>query len=271
MEQLDKLPTSEETHGKLDHYEHGELIELTDKDLRNVVVGNRIVLQGKEGELIGYNALYESTFVAGWLHRFAIDRVNETSYFDYAGWSELTDGMTEGMVIVEDGTDLPIFIIPSFSRPLMDPELAAEIAYHSSKASGIKNIQDKYIQDQEIKNYARTLDYVYNKDGGPKTGLTHLVPDFFYEKHGIVPEAVKAMIYIRDVIRTMDNEHPDFDKVEAVFKKHYTGQPVSVSEKQLVFKYTEGMFKFDKNDVGTAETQNKPAEPPQEDLGFFDD
>lgn len=241
---LDVLQSGAESHPGLDQIDHGDLINLVDSDLRNIVVDNRIVLQGNDGELIGYNAIYESTFVNSWISQFAIDEVAGVKYFNMGEWSLLTNKLVDGVIIVDDVTNLPLWIIPSFIRPELTPNGAATLAYYANKAHQAKFIVDKYQQTQFINNFARRVSEIVDHEPDLQPGLTRFVPAEIYEKYDIVPEAMKAMMYIRDQLKRVEPDSPDFDRAEAIFKNHYRGKPVSTQDKEFIKYLTNGAFNF---------------------------
>lgn len=243
MAEYEHIPGVKEQYPDLDKIEHGDLADLIDNDLRFDAIDGRIIIQGKEGEIIGYTAMYESIFVNNWLTQFAIDEVNGKRYFDMAGWSLLTDKLVKGVIIVEDGTNDVLFIIPSFSRPLLSPQGAHELKDIAGKANFAKNIQDPTEQKQFIDAFARRVEKIVTAEG-ETYGLTRLIPDHFYAKHNVVPETLKAMIYIRDEFGVQPDTD-DFRKTEQILTKHYKGLQTSPSEREYVSKITQGRFHFD--------------------------
>lgn len=269
MSNQERAPLTTESHPGLDRIEHGLLMDLTDTDFNNVIIDGRIILQGKEGELLGYNVMYESVFVNNWLSQFAIDVVNGHCYFDMNGWSELTNTLVEGMIIVDDSTNQPLFVIPSFTRPLMSPEVSAQLSYVSNKASEAKHIVDQYEQTRYIMEYARVACEIM--DGEKEVyGRTKLIPAEFYRKHDVVPDALKAMIYIRDFYK-VDPNSDTFTKIDRIINNHYRGKPVTAQERQLVFEVTEGTFTFGETNHSQTTEAVKPAPSLKVTLSPFDD
>lgn len=243
MAEYEHIPGVKEQYPDLDKIEHGDLADLIDNDLRFDAIDGRIIIQGKEGEIIGYTAMYESIFVNNWLTQFAIDEVNGKRYFDMAGWSLLTDKLVKGVIIVEDGTNDVLFIIPSFSRPMLSQQGAHELKDISAKANFAKNIQDPHEQKIFIEAYARRVEKIVSAEG-EDYGLTRLIPAEFYAKHNVVPEALKAMIYIRDEFG-VQADTDDFRKTEQILVKHYKGLQTSPSEREYVTNITHGRFHFE--------------------------
>lgn len=257
MAEYERIPGVKEQYPDLDKIEHGDLADLIDNDLRFDAIDGRIIIQGKEGEIIGYEAMYESIFVNSWLAQFAIDEVNGKRYFDMPGWSLITDKLVKGVIIVEDGTNNVLFIIPSFSRPMLSPDGAHELKDISAKANFAKNIQDPMEQKRFIEAYARRVEKIVSAEG-EDYGLTRLVPAEFYAKHNVVPQALKAMIYIRDEFGVQPDTD-EFRKTEAILAKHYKGLQTSPSEREYVTQVTHGRYHFEyiEGDV----EQEKPVLP----------
>lgn len=243
MAEYEHIPGVREQHPDLDSIEHGDLADLIDNDLRFDAIDGRIIIQGKEGEIIGYTAMYESIFVNTWLSQFAIDEVNGKRYFDMQSWSELTDKLVKGVIIVENGTNDILFIIPSFSRPMLSPNGAHELKDISAKANFAKNITDPLEQKRFIEAYARRVEKIVVAEG-QDYGLTRLIPIEFYAKHNVVPEALKSMIYIRDEFGVQPDTD-EFNKTEQILLKHYKGLQTSQSERDYVIKITQGRFHFE--------------------------
>lgn len=274
MPKFEEVKKIEEVYPNIDYIEHGDLINLQN-DIKSMWMDGKLVIQGKDGELLGYEAMYESIFVNNWIAQFAIDEVNGKRYFNMQSWSEVTDKLTKGVIVVEDGTDIPMFIIPSFIRPKLTNEEGSTLSYYSNKASAAKHITDKYEQTQFINGFAKRVGEII-KDGTVESGLTSLIPNWVYHRHGIVPMAMKAMVYIRDTYQPeMDDE--TFNKAEDILKRYYTGQKVTDLEKKLILDLTNNEFSFasvivdEDNKINNNEVSNKVEDEESEEESFFED
>lgn len=272
MPEFKEIKKIQDVYPQIDEIEHGQLIELQN-NIKSMMMDGRIVFQGRDGELLGYEAMYESIFVQNWISQFAINEVNGVRYFDLKGWSEVTDRFTKGVIVVEDETNIPMFIIPSFVRPNLTSEEGGTLAFYAGKAGEAKNVVSEHDKTAIINGLAKRTTEILNKDKNSiNNDYTSFVPDWVYHRNGIVPMAMKAMIYIRDNFHTVDDQDL-FDKAEGIMKKFYTGQPITDSERNLIKDITHGTFNFDSivKDGEVAPSKTVPQPQSEEGNNLFDD
>lgn len=266
MPHFEDIKRIRDFYPNMSEMEHGHLLELQDS-LKTIIMDGNVVTQSSTGELLGYTAMYESVFVNNWIAQFALDEVNGKQYFNFKAWADITDSFRNGVIVVEDGTNTPMFIIPSFASPIVTNDESRTLSWYAGKAAEAKFIPDDVTKDQIIKGFAERVKEILA--GNATEGYTKLVPDWVYARNGIVPVAMKAMIYIRDVYGTVDDEEV-FKKAEAIMRKHYTGEIVSEVEKEFIWGLTNNEFIFDLNqtDAGNKEPDQPLVE--EEDDGWHD-
>ena len=242
MPEFKEIPSLKESYPGIDEIEHGLIIEFQN-NVKSMIMDGRVVLQSRDGELLGYEAMYESIFVDNWIGQFAINEVNGKRYFDLQAWSNITDKFTKGVIVVEDKTNIPMFIIPSFIRPNLNTEEGSALAYHAGQASQAKYVLDENRKTQIINGLAHKVKEILPTSDKGHNDYTTMVPDWVYARHAIVPMAMKAMMYIRDVYHKELNDD-EFNHAEDILKRFYTGQIVTPNEKNIILSLTNNEFSF---------------------------
>ena len=244
---------------------HGDLVELMESKLRHLQIDGRLVMQDEYGEFIGYKLMEEDYFVEHWLAQFALGRIDGTCYFDLDGWYDLTDGYTNGIIVLNSEEKNYLFIIDSFiTINFGSNELKNAFQSLGNRASKIASpmipIEEKA---KHINDFAVALEINDNK--APKEEnedkFTSLIPNWFYAKHNVNPNVMKSLIYIRTNYKYKGNSiDPDsdiFSKIESIMTKYYTGENLSTLEKELITEVTNGELILENYTPNKVEVQAK--------------
>ena len=279
MPEFKEVKKITEVFPEIDRGSHHKLIELQNS-INSFIMDGKLILQTSEGgEILGYDAMYESIFVNNWIRQFAIGEVNGTRYFNFASWAELTDDNRKGVIVVEDKTNIPMFLIPPFGRPNMTTLEMSKMAYVVGKGSEMVHCLDEHAKDNISLRIGATIEKKFGDGRGyldDRNNLTTYVPNWVYRRNGIVPMALKAMIYIRDVYKTVDDEEV-FDKAEEILTRFYKGETISVDEKRFILGITNGEFNFNSlikvngETTNNSESKTEPELPLEENNSLFDD
>lgn len=263
MSKIEVLNNTQTEITREDARKHGKLVDGT-RNISGLKVDGVFLLQDEDSEeSLTHVLMSENYFVDNWLTQFAIDKVNGVNYFDINTWSDITDNLTKAVLVVDDTPQKNIlFLIPKFTEMRVSDEGRALIERYVNFSAQVKNLKPEEIEPVVLE-LSVIIDSVMNAER-TNTGLTGLIPDFMYERYGIVPKSMKAMIYIRDTF----NLEPDtevFHKVSEVLNRYFTNKPISLDEKNLVLKVTNNQFNFEdkepsKEEIQTA-TDNIPENP----------
>lgn len=250
----------------LDKARHGKLIDFLTTSFKAVDIGGKQVIQTPDGEFIEYVLMDEEYFVANWLTQFAIGHVGETNYFNHQEWSRITDGFTKGAIILNSDKE-PTCIIRKFIDMDLSTNLQAVMDHYARQAGHAINIPDKGEQDQIINSFADIATKVAEQNPEYDT-LTAMIPFDYYLRHGINPNVVKQVIYIRDNFTYKDApieaDSELMTKIEQTLYKNSRGDVISNKDKALIEEITQGQFIFngDDNKVDTkVSVQSESTDP----------
>lgn len=248
-----------------DKFNHGKLIELIDGGFETYKVdGHTLVRSKSDDEFIDYILMGDQYFYNNWITQFALGEIAGRNYFDMGTWSDLTEKLTKGVIVVHEETKQFLFLIPKFIEPQYSENARSIIDRLCTIASNAKFQQGEQ-QAETVNTFAQQLMYVTEKDV-PNEGLTGLIPAAIYEFYDIVPKAMKAVIYIRDHYRTITEDDDRMDKLTAILKNHFRGKLVSDADKKFVLELTNGEFNFDDgvDRTGSGESESQLPPPVEE-------
>lgn len=237
--------------------DHGKLVDLIDNSLTAYHIGNDLALKSNTGgEFIDNVLMSDQYFYDHWITQFAIGEVGGRNYFNMQAWSDITEKFTKGVLIVHEDTKQFLFHIPKFIK-LQNSEEATFVLNNVCKiANNIKFQNDPAVKEQSINTFSEVVVDIMENDV-PVPTLTELVPDEIYKLYDIVPNALKAMIYIRDHYKSISPTDPNFDKATNILKNHFSGRLVSEKDKQFIKSLTNGDFYFEESELQTTETKEE--------------
>lgn len=250
-----------------DEYDHSNLINFVDDDLTTYVInGHTVVKDNRTGEFIDYVLMSDQYFYSNWVAQFAIGVVGGKNYFNITAWSDITEQLTKGVMIVNEETKKLLFIIPKFIDPVYSPEARAVVDELLRIANNVQFQKDSREQHNTISALSQNLNDIADNDV-PNLGLTGLIPPVIYELYNINPKAMKAVIYIRDHYGKI-NDDPTFDRLNQVLKRYFDGDPISSDEKQFVGSLCNNEFIFDDSVNGENNGEIKKEAPAEYKRGF---
>lgn len=244
---IDSLPTA-------NRMEVGDIKELMERGVRHLEINGKLIIQDVEsGEFIDYILMDEEVFVNDWLLYFAMGRVGEKLYFDLDSWTELTNNNTKGIIVVNNTEKTFLFSISKFTdMDFSGTKLKEFYQATGSAAAHVKSIPDSNEQGREINNWA-ILAVDANEQAGEVENegdrFTNLIPTWFYAKHDVNPDVIKAVIFIRDnYLYEGERILPDtplHDRIEEIMKKYYSNITLTTTEKEFISKVTNGDLTLD--------------------------
>ncbi|QCW23214.1 hypothetical protein HWC35_gp120 [Vibrio phage USC-1] len=211
-------------------------------DLKLVKVDDQYALKDPAGGyVISDTTIHEKAFVNRWLDQFALGFVGPTNYFDARAWGELTHGHQRGVVIVDDKGEA-IFVIPPLSRIQLNEteQYVLDLAHKNfTNASSAEQTGDAHRAKEIVR---QTSELIKTHISDETITVTHLIPEWFYTKYGVVPYIKRSMIYCRDMYGLNPDIKEDWEMAKSVFTNIHN--KVALTQEQLIFMeiLTEGEF-----------------------------
>lgn len=253
---------------QLDKAKHGKLIDFLNSTFRSHEVGGRNIIQTNEGEFLEYVLMEERYFLDNWLVQFAIGQPGETNYFNHQAWSDMTQGFTKGVIILNEDQQ-PTLIIRKFIDMDLGINAQAYLDHYARQASFAQYIPEKAEADDIINKFAEVTVAVTGQNPDYDT-LTAMIPYEYYLRHGVDPTVVKQVIHIRDNFRykgePITEESEVLPKIEEILYKNARNEKLTKAEKDLIIEITNDGFIFndDTNNVDTKVQGNQQEEIPED-------
>lgn len=210
--------------------------------------------------------LTESEFVKNWLIQFALGNDMGVNYFNIAKWMEKTN-KGQGLVeIFSDATEteasVSLFIIP----PLMAVNMSNsdyQLIRHA-----IQCINSNMVDEQATRlrdSNKPIADELGQMLSGKRIPIPNHVPDWFYERHNVVPLVEQQCFFIRDIVNAdKKSPHEDYYKLRDILYKRHKGEKLSAEEKAFAVALSRDTIEWgDVKENKTSNTTNV-----EEDDGF---
>lgn len=232
--------------------------------LKNMCVHHIDGQQYMGDQKLPFNVSYimpESEFINTWLIQFTLGGYYGVNYFNYPKWFEMTNN-GKLCVLVIDAEKNPLFII----NPITSNNLSPKDRHLMSTAARL--FADNYYEEnriQRVKKDNTVAEQVDRLMEGNRKTITQLIPEWYYERCNIVPEAKQKMFYIRDVLnkgKKIPTE--DLLRGEEILIKELKGQPISQEEIELISRLSNNNYHLShKEEEAKPETkgEQRPANP----------
>lgn len=253
----------------LDKGKHGKLIDFLSSSFRSHEVGGKNIIQSIDGEFLEYVLMDEQYFLDNWLAQFAIGTPGTKNYFNHQGWSDMTNGFTKGVIILNDEQQ-PTLIIRKFIDMDLGINAQAYLDHYARQASFAQYVPEKAEADEIVQKFAEVAVAVTGQNPDYDT-LTAMIPYEYYLRHGVDPTVVKQVIHIRDNFtykgEPIGEESEVLPQVEAILYKNARNEKLTQSEKNLIIEITNDGFIFndDANNVDTKVQEKKQEDIPDDD------
>ena len=253
---------------QLDKSKHGKLVDFLNSSFKSMEIGGKNVIQSPDGEFLEYVLMDEQYFLDNWLAQFAIGQVGQTNYFNHQEWSDMTQGFTKG-VIVLNADQQPVVIIRKFIDMDLGVNAQSYLDYYARQAAHAVFIPEKSEVDEIVNHFSEVAVALTGQNPDYDT-LTALIPYEYYLAHGVDPTVVKQVIHIRDNFsykgEKLDESSEILPKVEEILYKNARGGKLTTFERDLISEITEDQFIFndDTNIVDTNVQTTKAEQSPDD-------
>lgn len=226
-------------------------------ELKVKIVEDKVLLGDESGPSIVESYIEEQEFVRVWLRQFALGNSIGINYFKLGEWNELSQrGLKAVMVISNEGDNpTPLFLVP----PLITTHLGER--------------ERQLLRMANSRAYSNSLDPSKEKDLTSNLGvadkiteelsklkqLTYqdLIPQWFFEKHDIIPEVEKQVHYIKDIINGGVDITSKLAETKDILKALYNKEKISKEEKEFLLEITKNEFVVDEALVVDKVTREK--------------
>lgn len=187
----------------------------------------------------------ESDFVKDWLMPFALSgRISHHNYFNFPKWGSISNQHTMSILIHEDNDKSSIiFILPPLSDYSLKPDEVELLrksngAVHNSIDSIMSTGRAEHHPDEILEVVEQGLSH--NKE---RLEMHELVPLSFYHRHGVYVNAIRQMVYVRDVLFNGQIEQSVLEQLLAIFEKEEREGAATLDE----YKYVKSVCGVDYN------------------------
>lgn len=251
--------------GGNDPDQHGKFIDFVTGAFKYVKIGEHEIIQTPDGALVEHVLMEEDYFVENWLTQFAIARVNGKNYFDLAGWSELTEGFTKGVIILNENKEL-VFIIRKFTDMSLNYHAKDYMNRACRAGTQAHSVPDEQSRDEIITKLSTNVKGLLKDHVNDDTSITAMIPKQYYIDKGISVDTLQQLIYIRDNFEyagsPIDPEGDIMKRLEKVLRKWNTEYVVEEQDKKFVIDITQGTFNFNKpSHLVEEESKQQPSKP----------
>lgn len=183
------------------------------------------------------HVIKESEFVSKWLMGFALGNSIGINYFDTNGWLALTNNGTRSLMVVDDNDPTqPLLVI----KPLISHNLTQNEIYVLRRLNERLHSLSADTTHGSSPNASMGLSngVVDMLDDVKATTLTDMIPESFYEKHGVNPAAEQKLYYTKDVINKGKRSLEDINKLRPIFYRLEEGKNLTKEEIAFVKEMT---------------------------------
>lgn len=196
-------------------------------------------------EYSAYNisaVIREKDFIKNWFMSFAIANTFRApegkSYFDLGGWGKLSNRGTRSVMVVDE-TNTPVFVI----APLVSHNMSEDdFKILRRVAQEIDQIQADNMRKNDPNASMGIAQWAAEGIKAKPRKLQDLIPDWFYQKHGIIPKVEQSIYYIKDVLREGKAPIEDINRSRDILYRNHRKEPVSREEYEFIHQLSKGEF-----------------------------
>lgn len=195
-----------------------------------------------DGEITNATGIMtKSAFIEQFIISFTLGYIGEKSYFDYKGWSDVSDeGHTGVCIVADDNPQEVLFIIPALTDQNLSPSDAVALAtagMHMSHATGAVEMT------RATQILEEGMGYIAEKVPFQPRSFHSLIPTWLYEELKIVPEVYRQMILCRDRYGLEPNTEA-WKVAEACFLTMHNGVKLKPEQVQFIDTLTQNEFQY---------------------------
>lgn len=177
----------------------------------------------------------EEVFVRDWIVKFAVNNTSGKNYFDFEGWSKISNKHTMAVLIVDNNDQSKInYVIKPLANYEMTPrERDIMRQVHSAAHNSINETLAGQTPQVSGDDIAKVVNTMISDD---RVNIHDLVPDELYKKYNVYPEALRRSFYVKDVVYDGLPPIPQnaLMAIKGLFEKEERGEVLSMKEHQFI-------------------------------------